>query len=406
MNRKLYRLECYGMVEDAYKIWFASSTKSILCEVDKRTKNVKILAELEKGKIYSSIEKVGQNLILIPNSASAIVIYDLLTTRINFITFTIPEDDRYYIEQSKFWKSFSYKNYVYILPLTYPAIIRLNINTMKIEYLTEWLSNIKYKINENEVEMKYFMDVFMQDKYAWLACGSSNTMVQLELDSCDFSYFKVNTALDGFGAFTYDGEKFWITEHGALFNRIISWNPDNEKVEELTLFDNQEEKYCPVCKVVDLEKKILVFPYMNSSVYEVDKIKGSVIECKELRMYFVGTHLWEWQVMAIKKEKNIIKFVSGMDFVWHEYDCEKKTCIDYEIKLDESNKKAKKVIKELCRDILLKKSRCDLLEEKEIPLQGYVLLDYLNDFYIGKGKREEQTKGKTIYRILTNGTGK
>lgn len=329
MDTFFNRLACYDMVSDDENIYCYDNEKNVLYKIDKRTKECQILLELNKdlSNSYSSIQKNGNKIILIPWCAKDIVIYDLMAEKSKKIY--LNESDIKY----KFWDAFSYGENVFLLGYFYPAIIKINMVSLEMVYLTDWKKIIESR-KSGRVD-GFFIHGEVVNNDAWISCGVTNLMIKLDLKEMIFQYYEILLLEGGCGAFTYDGEAFWIGERGNRFENLIYWNPNKNKTESIKLLENSNRKWCPIHSIVSYQNTIIVFPFANSCIYEVEKksrkvFKSSINTYCDCNIY----NIEKWKILSLFREKNCITFVTG-DFIWHEFDLNNRTHRSYKIEIED-----------------------------------------------------------------------
>lgn len=321
------RLSCFDMVEDNEKIWFYDNEKNILCEFDRTTEVVSILLELEiiTNNSYTSIQKINQKLVLTPGCADYIVVYEMDTKLVHKIYLDNVKNDDFY-EIYKFWDSYVFQDYVYMLGFTYPAIIKLDTRTMSIEYLTDWIPFIKNRMKEKEYGYLYQGKVI--GEAAWISCGWTNAMLKLNLLNDQFEYYVIPAQIFGCGAFSYDGKCFWIGEWYKRFEKILCWKPGENRIKVIEVKENTNNG--PFRSIMDIGNKLLLFPYANTPIYQIEKESG-IVTISDLNQYCSIKE--QWKIKALRQGDKNVKFVTG-DSRWHEYDFESKTHVQYDIPLN------------------------------------------------------------------------
>lgn len=390
-----FRIECYDIVIEENKMWFFCAKKNILCEFDRLKNQVFILAEMDETELkapsYCLIKKIGMKLILIPWMASKIAVFDLNTKQMRYIPldFIADMDTAICNNMRKFWKSFVYKNYVYMLGFEYPAIIKLDINTMQLEYLTDCFSVIGKNRNG------YFIDYEIVGTDVWISCGSNNLMIKFKLLNDTFEYYSIPVSVSGLGAFAYDGEFFWISEWKYNYEKLIRWSPDEKRAEEIIIRTNSKQKiWCQIHSVVDAENKVLLFPFSGSTIYQVDKKKKVPSVFSKLKTYYKENSDMQQTYTLIKKDRNTVLWV-GDDLILHEYNLETDTCTDYEVKLDDSKTDIRDFLQNYVNNILVQNNL--LINEGTIPIK------YFLNSHIGNKKDMEQTSvGKAVFEFLNS----
>ena len=121
-------------VLDGDSYWFVPSEMPILCEYSISGKKICRVVFLEdctaKYDSHYGLLKVGDKIILCPTRDMNIYVYDLLEDKQISIRILGEED-----ALEKLVVCAAYNDYVYFFPRVYPSIIRLNVNTMEVDYI-------------------------------------------------------------------------------------------------------------------------------------------------------------------------------------------------------------------------------------------------------------------------------
>lgn len=327
------RLAGLDMVENENYIYFYDNEKGLLCEIEKKTRKNRILAEFEKdlSNTYSCIDIIEQKLVLTPWGADTILVYDLENESIFEFFVNLPKVGftEKYRENQKFWDSVCFGNCIYLLGYSYPIIIKFDVITFQIEYLTEWYTQIINRCNKSV--NTYLVHGEVVESNVWISCGCCNVMLKLNLLNNKFEYFEVPLIESGCGVFTFDGENFWIGEWEKNYQNLICWNPYNRKSKVIQTIKDTNEKWCPHRSIISYEDYLLVFPFVNNVITKIEKDSGVITE--SIINSYCGTKIYNkkgWKIVSVICSEENLKFVTG-DYLWHEYNLKNYRHTSYEI---------------------------------------------------------------------------
>ena len=223
---------------DGNSIWFFDVNINALFKHSKTTNNTEFIGlipnhEFRGTRLVSSLLLVDKKLFMTPCASNEIIIYHTDTNK--FSTISISKDiaakKPIYNVRSKFKRSFLYKNYVFFVPASYPAIIRVNIDTHEVDYFTEWAEEVIKNWDLDAVEIT--RDVCVAQNDIFMLINSSNHVVIFNMDDCTHQRKKINNYNNQWDAVCYDGENYWLY---ASTHMIVCWNPGTNKVKEYTKF--------------------------------------------------------------------------------------------------------------------------------------------------------------------------
>lgn len=346
----LSRLSCYAMAEEKGKAWFARAQANGLYEFDEVENCVKLLMRfpnfpIDKSFLYQAIEKVGSILVLAPATASKIVFYDLATDKAEYIELVPVENERKvrYTGGCKFLKSYRHGDHVYLFGFEYPAVLKINVKTKKIVYFTNWVKEVEQSIKKMFVTMGYVSDYAVVGDYVWALCECANVVLQLDLRTDEIKVVDICSDLDICCGICFDGN-FWVTGYNENANKLLKYDCSFALKEEIEICSSSkdggdyslslQDRLWIFYPIIDLEEKLLLFSVYPRHIYELDKISNEVrvfpvfeefLEIRDEKLHDMG-------ILAPRKDGNIIRFITGNDFLWNEYDLLHDTVTRYEVR--------------------------------------------------------------------------
>lgn len=146
-----------GFEIDNDELWFVSYWNSFLCCYSLKEERIKIIEPVPKAQhiecAYCNIAISEDIVILIPCCANNIAFYDKKEKKFFFKEFSE--------KNVKFDKFFGYKiwnNNLYLFGIRYPAILKMDLSTKEIAYLTEWTNKIKTGLMSICFQTDYYID--------------------------------------------------------------------------------------------------------------------------------------------------------------------------------------------------------------------------------------------------------
>ncbi len=389
-----------NMVEDDKKIWMALANRNGICEIDKATHHARICKIFEEEPLdgellYCHVEKVDNYLIFSPGMAKKIAVYDLIRDEITYIPLRkIDFHCKQVQNDSKFWNILCRNYNVYLLGYTYPAIIKINMLSMDVTYITEWVQEVEESISDGEIS-GYFGDGYIViNNTALLPLGCMNAVLELDFENDRTKLRKLDISMKGIGGLSSaDGEHIWMVGKGSGTDRVACWNIWEDTIKELKVPDVEEDGFDPFYAPVCTSSKIFFMPISAPFIYETDMSLGRIEKSnilernfKELR-YALCT---DWKTMAARLCGDCLVYLTCDDFRWHEYNVVTDERKEYDIYLDEDIDKQEQYF-----DAIYERWSV----EKRIPFERKIPLQYLVS-------KKVQSKGDESYcsdRILSAG---
>lgn len=393
-----------NMVEENGKIWMCLLNRNGICEVDKKKRCARICHVFEgespsKKLLYFNIDKVKDNLIFSPYEAENIAIYNLSQDSVTYIPLKALEyNDKQNRYPPKFWNIFHVQSTVYILGWSYPAIIKINLDSMEINYITDWLDEIEESFSPEEAKA-YFADGYViSDNLALIPIRCMNAVLELNLDTSHTKIRKLEVSIDGIaGISSSDGINIWMVGEKSKTNRVCCWNRHANDIKEIFLPDIDENTFSPFYAPICTDSKVILMPAEVSYMFEIN------IQTEEVKMRSVLEDqskskiapLWPWwTIMAPRLQNHWLIFLTCADLCWHEYNVVTGESQSYFVyfELDE--------IENYFNAVYLEAKEKNLFIMEETMLLDYYINKLLSetDFNIKEGKN---WIGKKIYKELT-----
>lgn len=216
---KIFMEDCV-LVKD--KIYFFSRDWNALYVADLKSKRTEFVSTMPEEDILARRLCAGimyhqGMLILIPMTARKIWIYDLKNDEWKGLERANITEKDYHKE---IFRAVEYKNNLFLIGSNYPAIIRMNMDTYKLEYLTEpytFLGQLK-----TEKECYFRSDFCLKDNRLLLASCLNNFVLCIDLDTFDFEWCKVGNEEFRYSGIAWDGEWYWLSPRTGT--PIVKWD--------------------------------------------------------------------------------------------------------------------------------------------------------------------------------------
>lgn len=264
------KVTCHDWYEDNKKIWLCLENKNAICEIDKENRDIKILGsfpnnDLGEQDLSLSVARCGDYLVFCPFKANDIAILDIYTGELKFIDLLqiLEKNNHKYNGIEKFYRMVSYKDYIYFFGIKYPAIMRLDLKTEKIELFNQWIEQIdKHKCKDAVL----FTDGYAQkEEEIYLPIGRCNGVLKINLNTMEWEYIEIKLITHGILGMTQKENYVWLTEYDAEAEKFFQWDLDSS---EITMIDLpcQDAFYAPLY----CDKSLLFFQNFGKKSYQYD----------------------------------------------------------------------------------------------------------------------------------------
>ena len=211
---------------------------------------------VNKTRLHSDAIWVGDKIYFIPGSARQISIYcpkdDLLET----IEIPLPKTKQYafYRENFKFIRVIKKEDNLWLVPSTYPGIVKFNMVTKSIQIFDDWIKDEKYLFR---------LGVALDGEKIIAANGINNLVLMFDMEKQIAKTFYIGNMNNGIMSICKIKDEYWFAPR--LPGAIISWNLDNDNVKEYNKFpEGFEASNIVFSAVYHFEDNVVFVPSLAS----------------------------------------------------------------------------------------------------------------------------------------------
>ncbi|MCI5881769.1 MAG: hypothetical protein MRZ85_07705 [Clostridium sp.] len=221
-----------------------------------------IPGEAEASNLYIDMLQEDGKLYLIPRNAKQIAVFDTKTE--GFRKIEVPEP----AQKEKFNKGILYDGFLFLIPRTYPALVKMSCTDYSVQYLEEPVNRMK---KENDGRQMFCMAGASAQQENRLFCASAYRPLLLEyrLDNGESKIHLLEGQDGGFGSMDcMDGKVILgcLTE-----NKIIVRDMENGQTVMVNHFPGtwEETKTNSFEKILALQSGIYIFPRKNNAILKL-----------------------------------------------------------------------------------------------------------------------------------------
>lgn len=398
-TRNIGNLYTESIVWEGDRGWFFHENYNGLFEAAWESRTCRYLAsvpgeEMCKPMLYVAIAKYKDFLVLAPFMAEEIAIYDI--GRGSFRKIALKKYDSENMEE-KFADMVCYGKYIFLIPTCYPAVVRLDMETLELTYLEECIEMLEgYRAND-----KYLLNtrpVVWQETF-WIGCYAANYLLEFNMETFRFSLHKIENCQGGITGSCYDGTVFWIVQYPQF--KIISWNPITG---EEKIFDRYPEGFHggvhPFLYAFYDGSRVLLLPEHANMVLEINpssgcmrgRKRGSVCQGEDNRMLYWTYFSRDNENYYIMGDGRIVR----LDMHLHE-----EEVFRLQINQEEIGMIAHKMSHKMSKAMLAGEI---LTEDSEATDEKVVMESYIRNIALSSAQRivkeEDVTNGKKIYEYI------
>ncbi|MBB6732243.1 hypothetical protein [Cohnella zeiphila] len=261
--------------DDGSHLWWSAYSGNALMRMDKQTKVATYVGFFPDEKycgwpLYGGALLSEGKLFFAPSAADAVAIYDIEAGTWEKIAFelSVQEAGQLFFPEYKFGDIKRYKNWLFFIPLSYPAIIRYDLDTGKIEYINKWIKQLEpYIFDKAEV---WFAQSVQEGSQLLLPACNANAIVIFDMETCKSVVQTVENVQHGFEGVCGDAEQYWLTPR--KHTEIVRWNRKDNTFTKLNEFPQE---------FVGGTYSFTLPIYANRSVWLLPKQANQIIQINE-----------------------------------------------------------------------------------------------------------------------------
>lgn len=257
---------------------------------------------------YRGIKKIQNKIILVPYNTEDLYIYDLMKKQaVKIVLPTLTDKIMHFggLEE--------YNGNLFLLPVSYPAIIKVNMQNLQLDEYKECIGQVlsedkdERKIissihncvgkdvqNGEKNEILFLWGYYRKDQYLYLVSAKESKIIIFNMEDCSYKIKNIGNYEFGYSHIIFDGEYFWLSAYNT--NYVVRWDEYSETVKQYeypiegkdlvdgfwsSLFDNKNELIicCGTCINIIVMDKTTGKCQTNKEVKdELYKIKKETID--------------------------------------------------------------------------------------------------------------------------------
>ena len=203
-------------------------------------------------------------------------------------------------------------------------------------------------------------------------------LLKIDLSNMTTEIIELETDVHGISGLTkFDEKHIFITARGKSGNRCLIWNKNTLEIENQIEIDEYNSQVIDsLYPVVNCNNRFFLFPFITlfaENIYEID-IKSLSIGIKTnlsmgINKYDASETEFMQHVLVLQEDQGIIRYLSGSDLRWYEWDEKTDTTINYVIELDENEESLINCWSDCALDFVW---NGQTVPERLIPLKGFI----------------------------------
>lgn len=339
----------YGIYEDEDYAWFPDLQMNGFFRVEKAGGQAELLFHFPKEEVtaeflYSKPEKVEDWFVFTPRSAQSIFLYHTVTQEQKTIPLKPVKGSKKirYRQTNQLANSVQQGNFVYFFPATYPAILKLNMSTFQVEYLTSWIGQLEGFLSEDippQLNGYFINKPFLppQEDRLFLPCTCTNAVFEFDFTRDQGQFHKIEGAVTAFQQVIYQEGYFWLTPKQG--NLLTKWNKETGESSTLPLVAHWDKPWPLVGATFAYAQHLYMMATRNSHCYRLD-VRSEQVEVLDFLEPLIQqeksgeTILANNDFFAISAKDQWVRFVSGRDLRWYTANLETEELSSFSVTAD------------------------------------------------------------------------
>ncbi len=255
MDKKKLTFEAIAIKDD---VGYASDyNRNSLFKVDMKTGECTFIRLFDDEpvnlrRLHCTAVWIDKKIYFIPGSGNKIAVFYPEDNSIESIQIPLPKSKQFsfYKSQFKFIRAVKYKENLWLIPCSYPGILKLNMQTKKIQVLDKWLENDTYFFRAG---------LYVNDNKIVIANGKSNAVLNFDMEKESGNIIHIGSENNGVMSICKEGDVYWFAPR--LPGSIVAWNPLTDTVTEFDEYPQEFESGKIVFSYVySLKNKIFFLP--------------------------------------------------------------------------------------------------------------------------------------------------
>ncbi len=229
------RLRVIDFIDVGDSIWFCAFLTRGLFRFDKASRKTKLVCTLPSktsSETYRALYLKNGKLYLAPVYAENIEVFDISMEKLMSIPLrSDPDKYRRMPSQSTadFINIYEYDKYLFFIPLSYGAIVRLDTENEKVDHYNEFAELLWPIVRDRDAF--WFKQSCMIDGKIYMPSSCANAMIEFDMETCSTFLYKIGGEDIGFSGICYDGKRFWILNR--IGDRMIIWDKDKGIIDRI-----------------------------------------------------------------------------------------------------------------------------------------------------------------------------
>jgi len=206
------------MILENEEAWFIAEGYNALCRMKLASGEITPVVKFDDfpvvGGLYNRFLRIDDIILFSPGNTKDICEYNIKTKECKKIPFKNP------MEYGNFGHVIRYKNYAFLLPWRYPAILRYNLETGECKYYTKCLQELLACRTPKHDEL--LRDFCVREQKLLLPSVQTNRILEFDMETGKHQFYTVGKENEGYAFIIESGDEYWLIPRKT--SAIVKWN--------------------------------------------------------------------------------------------------------------------------------------------------------------------------------------
>jgi len=279
-----------GIYDEGSSVWF-TDCYNMLYKYNKQSKKTEYIGIIPAKNFWANVGIAENNkkLYFAPHYKNdKISIFDI--DKNEFEQIDIKNDNKI---EHKFIRAISFKKFIYFIPKSFPAIMRLNTDIEEIEYFSQCIDDVS-KIQVSKLKgaenMLFFGHSIVGTEIALIINGA-NAVMFFNMETGNYEIKSIGEKSELYNDICYDGQNYYIAPCYEKY--IVKWNRQSNEILKIELPSSfsRKENNNGSFTIQYSNEYLWLFPYAANNAYKIDINTNKITELPELTEHFEDKNL-------------------------------------------------------------------------------------------------------------------
>lgn len=269
-----YRVNCFFALNREGEYLTFPNEISALCRItsDGEISSIKWLDEYDEYEptLFYAAATAGDYVVLFPGRVRKLGLYNIRTQEFEYLDYEVVKRNskKKFLEDNAFFYSVVNGENVFAFGATYPGILKLNVNTKEVEYITDWIEELENCLKEDNHEEYFCGQAVTMEANAYIPTSVRDIILKLQMDTGNVELIHLGEGIDSLCGMCRYKDSFVVMGLRNGKYVLFRWDPVRGFIKQMDLFDRVGDMYW--WYPINIQDQIVLVPEMYDEIIKVD----------------------------------------------------------------------------------------------------------------------------------------